>query len=83
MHSLKFAIQGILTAVLSTVLGTKDQDQVASMAKQAGEVSTHTRTSLHTLTFATLPYAQTKLLSISTQYFMNDLLFSILICTTV
>lgn len=38
MH-LKFAIQGILTAVLSTVLGTKDQDQVASMAKQAGEVS--------------------------------------------
>lgn len=25
--------------VLSTVLGTKDQDQVATMAKQAGEVS--------------------------------------------
>lgn len=38
MH-LKFAIQGILTAVLSTVLGTKDQEQVATMAKQAGEVS--------------------------------------------
>ncbi|XKL65914.1 hypothetical protein PGB90_009334 [Kerria lacca] len=30
-------MQGILTAVLSTVLGTKDQEQVATMAKQAGE----------------------------------------------
>ncbi|XP_013191559.1 uncharacterized protein LOC106135734 isoform X1 [Amyelois transitella] len=30
-------MQGILAAVLSTVLGTKDPDQVASMAKQAGE----------------------------------------------
>ncbi len=44
MH-LNFAIQGILTAVLSTVLGTKDQEQVATMAKQAGEVS-EKRTSL-------------------------------------
>lgn len=31
-------LQGILAAVLSTVLGAKDPDQVASMAKQAGEV---------------------------------------------
>ncbi|XP_049874853.1 uncharacterized protein LOC126372967 isoform X1 [Pectinophora gossypiella] len=30
-------MQGILAAVLSTVLGAKDPDQVASMAKQAGE----------------------------------------------
>lgn len=31
--------QGILAAVLSAVLGTKDPDQVSTMAKQAGEVS--------------------------------------------
>lgn len=31
-------IQGVLAAVLSTVLGTKDPEQVNSMAKQAGEV---------------------------------------------
>ncbi|CAH0400001.1 unnamed protein product [Chilo suppressalis] len=30
-------MQGILAAVLSTMLGAKDPDQVASMAKQAGE----------------------------------------------
>ncbi|KAL0266907.1 UNVERIFIED_CONTAM: hypothetical protein PYX00_009327 [Menopon gallinae] len=30
-------MQGILAAVLSAVLGSKDPDQVASMAKQAGE----------------------------------------------
>ncbi|XP_075233746.1 uncharacterized protein LOC142331609 [Lycorma delicatula] len=30
-------MQGILAAVLSAVLGTKDPDQVATMAKQAGE----------------------------------------------
>ena len=30
--------QGVLAAVLSTVLGTKDPEQVNSMAKQAGEV---------------------------------------------
>lgn len=30
--------QGILAAVLSSVLGTRDPDQVNSMAKQAGEV---------------------------------------------
>ena len=30
-------MQGILAAVLSTVLGSKDPDQVATMAKQAGE----------------------------------------------
>jgi len=30
-------MQGVLAAVLSTVLGTKDPDQVNSMAKQAGE----------------------------------------------
>lgn len=33
-----FCIQGILAAVISTVLGAKDPDQVNSMAKQAGEV---------------------------------------------
>jgi len=31
--------QGVLAAVLSAVLGSKDPDQVATMAKQAGEVS--------------------------------------------
>lgn len=31
--------QGILAAVLSSVLGTRDPDQVNSMAKQAGEVN--------------------------------------------
>ncbi|XP_052130855.1 uncharacterized protein LOC113203825 isoform X5 [Frankliniella occidentalis] len=30
-------MQGIIAAVLSTVLGSKDPDQVATMAKQAGE----------------------------------------------
>ncbi|XP_050433305.1 uncharacterized protein LOC126841091 isoform X1 [Adelges cooleyi] len=30
-------MQGVLAAVLSTVLGSKDPDQVATMAKQAGE----------------------------------------------
>lgn len=33
--------QNILAAVLSSVLGTKDPDQVNSMAKQAGEVKEH------------------------------------------
>lgn len=33
--------QNILGAVLSSVLGTKDPDQVNSMAKQAGEVNEH------------------------------------------
>lgn len=31
-------LQGILAAVLSGVLGTKDPEQVNTMAKQAGEV---------------------------------------------
>jgi hypothetical protein len=31
--------QGILAAVLSALLGSKDPEQVATMAKQAGEVS--------------------------------------------
>jgi hypothetical protein len=34
--------QGILAAVLSALLGSKDPDQVATMAKQAGEVSAPT-----------------------------------------
>lgn len=33
--------QGILAAVLSAVLGTRDPDQVATMAKQAGEVCSY------------------------------------------
>ncbi|KAG8236637.1 hypothetical protein J437_LFUL016329 [Ladona fulva] len=38
-HSLSVGVgdQGILTAVLSAVLGSKDPDQVSTMAKQAGE----------------------------------------------
>lgn len=31
-------LQGILAAVLSSMLGANDPDRVASMAKQAGEV---------------------------------------------
>lgn len=30
--------QGILAAILSTVVGTRDPEQVNTMAKQAGEV---------------------------------------------
>lgn len=33
--------QGILAAVLGAVLGSKDPEQVSTMAKQAGEVSTY------------------------------------------
>lgn len=45
-------LQSILAAVLSTMLGAKDPDQVASMAKQAGEVRTNscsTKISLFTI----------------------------------
>lgn len=34
----RFWSQGVLTAVLSAVMGSKDPDQVSIMAKQAGEV---------------------------------------------
>jgi hypothetical protein len=37
--AIAWTVQGILAAVFSTVLGSKDPDQVAVMAKQAGEVS--------------------------------------------
>jgi hypothetical protein len=36
----RFWSQGVLTAVLSAVMGSKDPDQVSTMAKQAGEVPT-------------------------------------------
>lgn len=36
-HASSNPMQGILTTVLSTVLGTKDQEQVSTMAKHAGE----------------------------------------------
>lgn len=36
--------QGILAAVLSAVVGTRDPEQVNSMAKQAGEVCNYHQT---------------------------------------
>lgn len=42
-------MQGILAAIFSTVLGTKDQDQVASMAKQTSEFLTIVMSLLETL----------------------------------
>lgn len=40
-------LQSILAAVLSAVLGTKDPDQVSTMAKQAGEVWRHILQTYH------------------------------------
>lgn len=60
--SFRVVFQGILAAVLSAVLGSKDPDQVASMAKQAGEVG----------------FLITRLFITEHSFFLIDAIFSLL-----